>query len=82
MHTFKIFMLFTIILAFTFLFIQGFEYSESDFNISDSAYASNFFMLTGLHGLHVFAGTSFIVVCLCISFQYNPSEHLSFELCS
>jgi cytochrome c oxidase subunit 3 len=79
---FKLFMLFTIILAFSFLFIQLFEYSESSFNISDSAYASNFYILTGLHGMHVFVGTSFIIYCLVISFQYTVVDHLSFELCS
>jgi cytochrome c oxidase subunit 3 len=75
-------MIFTILLAVSFLMIQIIEYKESSFNISDSAYASNFYILTGLHGMHVFVGTSFILICFLISFQYTIVDHLSFELCS
>jgi cytochrome c oxidase subunit 3 len=79
---FKFYIIITILLALSFLIIQIFEYTESNFNISDSAYASNFFILTGLHGMHVFIGTTFIFICFFISFQYTIMDHLSFELCS
>jgi cytochrome c oxidase subunit 3 len=41
---------------------QLYEYFNAPFNISDSVYGSAFFMLTGLHGIHVIVGTIFISV--------------------
>lgn len=46
----------TILLGLLFLSLQIFEYYESYFNISDSIYSCSFFLLTGLHGMHVFLG--------------------------
>jgi len=40
-----------------------FEYYEAFFNFSDSVYSSTFYCLTGLHGLHVLVGASFIAIC-------------------
>jgi len=39
-----------------------FEYYEAAYNISDSVYGSTFYMLTGLHGMHVIVGASFITI--------------------
>lgn len=50
-------------LGFLFVSLQMFEYYEASFNISDSVYASTFYSLTGLHGLHVIVGASFITIC-------------------
>jgi len=44
----------TLILAVLFTALQGFEYAEAGFTISDSLYGSCFFMATGFHGFHVF----------------------------
>lgn len=49
-------LLITIILGLTFLILQLNEYKTCMFNISDGAYPSIFYMLTGLHGTHVFIG--------------------------
>jgi len=57
-------LLITIILGIIFIALQTYEYYEADFNISDSVYSSSFFMLTGLHGLHVIIGVIFLSVCL------------------
>jgi cytochrome c oxidase subunit 3 len=54
----------TIFLGIIFLISQINEYYEISFNINDSVYSSVFFMLTGLHGLHVFVGVFFLYVCL------------------
>jgi heme/copper-type cytochrome/quinol oxidase subunit 3 len=44
------------VLGLIFLGIQLYEYSQSKFAPSANVYASLFFAITGLHGLHVFAG--------------------------
>ena len=46
----------TILLGLAFLLTQAVEYAHIGFNISDGAFASAFFGLTGLHGIHVFVG--------------------------
>ena len=53
----------TTFLGFLFVFLQMFEYYEAFFNFSDSVYSSTFYCLTGLHGLHVLVGASFIAIC-------------------
>ena len=59
-----IMLLWTLLLAFCFSFLQLYEYISLSFNISDGIYGSCFYMLTGLHGFHVFAGTIGILVAL------------------
>jgi len=54
----------TIILALYFTLLQGVEYKQATFTISDSAYGSTFFVATGFHGLHVIIGTIFLLVSL------------------
>nr|YP_010481797.1 cytochrome c oxidase subunit III [Vibidia duodecimguttata]QAY82234.1 cytochrome c oxidase subunit III [Halyziini sp. HA]UVU20931.1 cytochrome c oxidase subunit III [Vibidia duodecimguttata] len=71
----------TIILGLYFTFLQGIEYLEAPFSISDSVYGSSFFMATGFHGLHVIIGTTFLVVCL-LRLQLNhfsTTHHFGFE---
>jgi cytochrome c oxidase subunit 3 len=41
----------TVVLAFIFTGLQGLEYYEAPFTISDGAYGSTFFFATGFHGL-------------------------------
>jgi len=53
----------TIFLGFLFVGLQMFEYYEAFFNISDSVYSTTFYTLTGLHGMHVIVGASFITIC-------------------
>jgi cytochrome c oxidase subunit 3 len=38
------------------------EYYEALFTITDSIYGTTFFMLTGLHGLHVLVGAIFLLI--------------------
>lgn len=72
----------TILLALVFTGLQGYEYVTSSFTISDSVYGSTFYLLTGLHGLHVIVGTIFLGVCCvrCIQGHFRRDHHLGFEL--
>lgn len=54
----------TVTLGAYFTILQGFEYFEAPFSLSDSTYGSSFFIATGFHGLHVIIGSSFLLVCL------------------
>jgi cytochrome c oxidase subunit 3 len=72
--------LITIILGFFFVFLQMFEYYEASFDISDSIYGTTFYSLTGLHGLHVIVGASFITICFIrlIRKHYLTTHYLGF----
>lgn len=45
-------LIFTLVLATLFTGLQGVEYVNSPFNISDGVYGSCFYMATGFHGFH------------------------------
>jgi heme/copper-type cytochrome/quinol oxidase subunit 3 len=74
-------LLFTLALAVVFTCLQGFEYVNAPFNISDGVYGSCFYMATGFHGFHVFIGT----VALFVSFiriilnHFTNHHHFGFE---
>lgn len=55
-------LLWTIALAFCFIAIQRYEFIHAPFSINDSIFGSIFFLITGTHGLHVIAGTGFLIV--------------------
>jgi len=71
----------TIMLGLYFTALQGLEYWEARFTISDSSYGSTFFVATGFHGTHVIIGTTFLIVCylrhLFNHFSFN--HHFGFE---
>nr|QHW07565.1 cytochrome c oxidase subunit III [Apoderus jekelii] len=69
-------LLMTVLLGVYFTILQGFEYHEAPFNISDSAYGSSFYMATGFHGLHVMIGTMFLLINLMrLYFNHMSSNH-------
>nr|WOW99092.1 cytochrome c oxidase subunit III [Paravarcia sp.] len=72
----------TLILGLYFTILQKWEYSQSMFSISDSVYGSTFFMTTGMHGMHVIMGSTFILVCLMRAkmMHFSKNHHLGFEL--
>nr|AMW68078.1 cytochrome c oxidase subunit III [Podallea sp. YW-2016] len=74
-------LLFTVLLGIYFSILQGYEYIEAPFSISDSVYGSTFFMATGFHGLHVLIGTTFLLICLIrlIKFHFSMNHHFGFE---
>nr|YP_009694545.1 cytochrome c oxidase subunit III [Archivesica marissinica]QEM01952.1 cytochrome c oxidase subunit III [Archivesica marissinica]UZA66424.1 cytochrome c oxidase subunit III [Archivesica marissinica]UZA66437.1 cytochrome c oxidase subunit III [Archivesica marissinica] len=53
----------TIVLGVYFTYLQIHEYYSSSFSMSDGAYGSVFFVLTGFHGLHVIIGSVYLMVC-------------------
>ena len=71
----------TILLAVFFTALQGYEYVEAPFTITDSVFGSAFFASTGLHGLHVIVGTTFIAVCFIriINYHFSTKHHVGFE---
>ena len=67
----------TLILACLFTFFQFLEYKNASFNLSDGAYGTTFFMITGLHGLHVIIGTIFLFICsMRIYWTYNQPKNI------
>jgi len=54
----------TVFLGVFFLCCQACEYYLSPFTFQDTVFGGTFYILTGLHGLHVVVGTIFLMVCL------------------
>lgn len=71
----------TIYLAIIFILMQLQEYITAPYGISDGVYSSAFYMLTGLHGLHVIIGLIFLIVSfsLLLKKHFSPTHHLAFE---
>nr|QAY82021.1 cytochrome c oxidase subunit III [Omophoita sp. REN-2018] len=74
-------LLLTMTLGMYFSMLQGYEYIEAPFTISDSIYGSTFFMATGFHGLHVLIGSTFLLICLIRHYynHFSSLHHLGFE---
>jgi cytochrome c oxidase subunit 3 len=64
-----------------FTIIQRYEYVHASFDITDSIYATTFYTLTGLHGLHVVIGTMLLMVSVIRHLQYHFTcdHHFGFE---
>jgi len=75
-------MLTTFLLGATFLFIQINEYVHIGFAPQDSAQASVFYGLTGLHGAHVFIGLTLLAFVTIRSFRghFTPDQHRGVEV--
>jgi Cytochrome c oxidase subunit III len=73
--------MFTIVLATLFTCLQGLEYINAPFNISDGVYGSCFYMTTGFHGFHVFIGTLALLVSLVriVLNHFTNKHHVGFE---
>lgn len=71
----------TLVLAIAFTGLQGLEYMQASFSMSDSVFGTVFFASTGLHGLHVIVGTIFILVGFfrIIAYHLTDAHHLGFE---
>jgi cytochrome c oxidase subunit 3 len=71
----------TLFLAGLFTLFQLLEYKAATFTIADGVYGSTFYMITGLHGLHVIVGTIFLFVCFVrtIFRHFTRDHHLGLE---
>lgn len=76
-----IWLVFTLILAVAFTACQVFEYFEAFFTIRMANYGRIFFLSTGFHGSHVFAGTTLLLISLVkiIRGNFNMWHHTRFE---
>lgn len=70
----------TLFLGFFFVVLQCMEYYAATYNFSDGIYASTFYCLTGLHGMHVIVGAMFILVCFfrLLRQHYLRNHYLGF----
>jgi cytochrome c oxidase subunit 3 len=75
-------MFLTFLLGCTFLFVQINEYANIGFAPQDSAQATIFFSLTGLHGAHVFIGLCLLLFVTVRAFRghYSAEEHRGVEV--
>jgi cytochrome c oxidase subunit 3 len=71
----------TVGLAVIFTALQGFEYQNAPFTISDGVYGSCFYLATGFHGFHVFIGTCFLIICAVrlIMHHFTKEHHFGLE---
>jgi cytochrome c oxidase subunit 3 len=75
----------TLLLGFTFVGVQAYEYSHAyaDLNLklSSGIFGSTFFMLTGFHGLHVLIGAIMLTVVTIrlMKGHFKPDQHFAFE---
>nr|YP_010447214.1 cytochrome c oxidase subunit III [Lottia goshimai]UTM92222.1 cytochrome c oxidase subunit 3 [Lottia peitaihoensis] len=71
----------TLILGAIFMWVQANEWWDAPFDIRDSVYGNCFYMMTGLHGLHVFAGLVFILVCFIrlLRNHFSTARHLGLQ---
>ena len=81
----KLWLAATIVLGFTFLGFQAYEYFHAyhalNLKLSTGVYGSTFFMLTGFHGAHVTIGAIMLSVMLgrAIKGHFDKHHHFAFE---
>jgi len=81
----KLWLFLTIVLGFTFLGFQAYEYihlhHEYNLKLTTGVYGSTFYMLTGFHGFHVFVGATMLTVMLFRVFKghFDAEHHFAFE---
>jgi cytochrome c oxidase subunit III len=72
----------TFLMGATFLATQINEYFKAGFSIHDGSFASVFYGLTGLHGLHVFVGLTLLAIMNIRTFRghFSPQAHMGVEM--
>src|SRR6202048_4364279 len=81
----KLWLFVTIVLGFTFLGFQAFEYthaySELNLKLSTGVYGSTFFMLTGFHCFYATIRAIMLTVMLFAPLRghFNAQHHFAFE---
>ncbi|VVD69903.1 cytochrome c oxidase subunit 3 [Pandoraea terrigena] len=75
----------TVVLGFTFLGFQAYEYhhayTELNLKLTSGVYGSTFFLLTGFHGFHVMLGAIMLTVMMVrlMKGHFTPEHHFGFE---
>jgi cytochrome c oxidase subunit 3 len=73
-------LIWTLVLGGIFLFVQLYEFIHANFTISDGVFGSTFYMLTGLHGMHVCLGLVMLIYggvrLLRGDFDLNSAPHI------
>ena len=71
----------TIMLGALFTLLQGLEYYNSPFTISDGIYGSTFYFSTGFHGIHILVGSIFLIVGLVriINYHFTSTHHVGYS---
>ena len=80
----KLWLFLTIVLGFTFLGFQAYEYMHAyhtGLTLKTGVYGSTFFMLTGFHGFHVTIGAIMLTVMLfrVMKGHFDEHHHFAFE---
>ena len=72
----------TLLMGITFVVTQAREYSRIGFAPRDNAFATTFFGLTGLHGLHVIIGLLLLLAATVRAFRghFSPEHHHGLEI--
>jgi cytochrome c oxidase subunit III len=72
----------TFLMGATFLATQVNEYFKAGFSIHDGSFASVFYGLTGLHGLHVFVGLTLLAIMNIRTLRghFSPEAHMGVEM--
>lgn len=78
-------LLITIILGFSFILLQAYEYhhayTDLKITLGSGIYGTTFYMLTGFHGAHVTIGAIMLTIMLirCLKGHFTPEHHFAFE---
>ncbi len=74
----------TLVLGVTFLVGQVWDYTQLQFGITDTAFGSTFYTLTGFHGAHVLGGAIMLSVVLYrgLAGQFSARHHDAVEATS
>ncbi len=72
----------TFLMGLTFLLTQVTEYTRVGFAPKDNAFGTIFYMLTGLHGAHVFVGLTLLAFANIRAYRghYSPEHHHGVEI--
>jgi cytochrome c oxidase subunit 3 len=52
----------TLLMGTIFILVQGYEFANNGFGLSDGVFGSTFYTLTGFHGAHVLAGLGLLSI--------------------
>jgi cytochrome c oxidase subunit 3 len=74
----------TLLLGVVFLVGQAWDYTQLEFGITDTAFGSTFYTLTGFHGAHVLGGAVMLSVVLYrgLAGQFSARHHDAVEATS